>query len=93
MVMITFRKTCDLILRALPSDVLHHNHQPDEEEEDDDVPLLTLSLQGLKRLLQLLLSDLLQVRQLLNLGKITMMMITMIKTRILKDLIPKITNK
>ena len=51
-------------------------------------PLFTLSLQGLKRLLQLLLSDLLQVRQLLNLGRITMMIIRMMKrmkTRILKD--------
>ena len=60
------------------------------------LPLLPLSLQGLKRLLQLLLSDLLQVRQLLNLGRITMMIIRMMKrmkTRILTDLIPKITNK
>ena len=43
------------------------------------LPLLPLSLQGLKRLLQLLLSDLLQVRQLLNLGRITMMIIRMMK--------------
>ena len=53
MAMISFMKTSD-----------HHN-----DEDEDDVPLFTFSLQGLERLLQLLLRDLLQVRQLLNLRR------------------------